>query len=508
MKDYVCGIDIGSSSLKVVFIAKDGSVIGPFRREIEAFHPQPMYVEQEPGQWFELVREILGEAFSTGMVDKYHIKAILPSAATHTVVLLDDAFRPVRRAIMWNDQRSAALAGECSYSEQVFELTNHLPSPMWSLFHNLWVKKYEPDNWKKVRYMMFPKDYLRFLLTGVYCTDYIDAEGTQLYDVHRREWSELLCSYLGFPKEQLPPLCHATDVAGGVTAAAAKELNLLEGTPVYVGTTDTALELVAAGAIRKGQATVKLATSGRICIITDKTYPHRQLVNYSHVKDGLYYVGTGTRSCTSSLRWYKDRFGKYESIQAMDEKKSVYAMLDEKAQNIPAGSQGLFFHPYLLGEFTPYSNDKLCASFIGASMKHTEAHFIRAILEGTAYSLRDCMRLLDAMGIKTDAEHLLLIGGGSASKLWGTILANILNLSLTVPKYSDSSFGGALLAGVASGMFTSLEEAFDTCNGISETIIPEGSDMDIYNKLFPVYTRIVSALMPIYEELGNVLVTG
>ena len=148
MKDYVCGIDIGSSSLKIVFIAKDGSVIGPFRREIEAFHPQPMYVEQEPGQWFELVREILGETFSTGLVDKYHIRQ--SCLVQQRIQWCCWTMRSGRlEEQLWNDQRSAALAGECSYSEQVFELTNHLPSPMWSLFHNLWVKKYEPDNWKK-----------------------------------------------------------------------------------------------------------------------------------------------------------------------------------------------------------------------------------------------------------------------------------------------------------------------------------------------------------------------
>jgi xylulokinase len=504
MKDYVCGIDIGSSTLKLMFVAEDGSVLGPFKREIETYFPQPFYVEQEPGQWYKLLKETLAEVFQMGMVDKYHIKAILPSAPTHTVVLLDQDFKPVRRAILWNDQRSASLAADFKDAQRVFALTNHMPSAMWSLFQNLWVKKNEPEIWKKVHYMMFPKDYLRFLMTGEYCTDYIDAEGSQFYDAQRKEWSPWLCSFLDFPVSQLPPLRHAMDLAGRVAPKAAQELNLLEGTPVYVGTTDTALEIVVAGALYKGQATIKLATSGRICVITDQAYPHPLLVNYSHVSAGLYYAGTGTRSCTTSLRWFKDQFVAEEMLRTKEEGKSVYALLDEEAAQIQPGSEKLFFHPYLLGEFTPYANDKLCASFIGATMKHTRAHFIRAILEGTAYSLRDSMNTLNQLGIPITAEHLLLIGGGSTSSLWSQILADVLNRSLAVPRYSDSSLGGAMLAGVSCGMFKDLEEAFFVCNEIKRIVRPIPQNVEIYDKLFSVYTKLVSTLLPVYEDLSQI----
>lgn len=508
MKEYVCGIDIGTSRLKLTFVAQDGSVLGPFGRELETVYPQPLYAEQDPEQWYKLTCEILHDIFKNGIIDKHQIKAIMPDAATHTVVLLDSDFLPVRRAIMWNDQRSAALAAACECAEYMFERTNHMPSAMSSLFQNLWVKTYEPDIWKTVRYMLFPKDYLRFRMTGVYCTDNIDAEGTQFYDVHRREWSDTLCGLMGFSPKQLPPIRKATDIAGEVTSQSAKEMQLCEGTPVFVGTTDTALEMVAAGAINKEQATVKLATSGRICVISDKPYPHKQLVNYSHVVDGLYYPGTGTRSCATSLRWYKDCFAQAEKIEADKTGQSVYHILDEKASTIPAGSEGLFYHPFLLGEFSPYSNEDLRASFIGASMNHNEAHFIRAVMEGTSYSLRDCMAVIEQVGLKIDAEHIILIGGGSRSHIWSGILSDILGKCLTVSRYSDSSFGGALLAGVASGMFSSLEDAVGRFCRSERVIFPEPSNVDRYNSLFPIYKQLVSALMPIYEHLSGELKKG
>lgn len=487
-----------------MFLAADGTMLGPFRREIETFFPEPFYVEQDPRQWYNLIGEALAEAFQTGLVDKSHIKALLPSSATHTVVLLDSHFKPVRRSIMWNDQRSAALASQFSEPERVFHLTNHLPSPMWSLFQNLWVKVHEPGVWSKVRYMLSPKDYVRFLLTGEYGTDYTDAEGTQLYDVHRKEWSGWLCGHLDFPVTNMPLLRRSTDLAGQVTPRAAEELGLLAGTPVYIGTTDTALEVMASGALDLEDTTIKLATSGRICVITDRVYPHELLVNYSHVIDGFYYVGTGTRSCTASLRWFRDQFAYKENEEAKASGKSVYAVLDNAAMDISPGCEGLFFHPYLLGEFTPYANDKLRASFVGVTMKHTRAHFVRAVLEGVAYSLRDGMNTLQDIGLgrKNLDQPLTLIGGGSISRLWGKILSEVLNRKLEVLKNSDSSLGGAMLAGVACGMFTDAHEAFRICNEITDVITPDPDNAASYDQLFHYYKDIVAVLLPVYERLG------
>ena len=489
MKRYVCGVDIGTSTLKITLLSDDGSTVGPFKRELVTDYPKPLYAQQDPMQWFEAFREVLQEAFITG-VRAEQIVAILPDAATHTTVLLDEYFAPVRPAIMWNDQRSAVLAERYAEKDRVFHLTNHYPGSMWSLFQALWVKENEPEAWRRVKYLLFAKDFFRWQLTGRYCTDHIDAEGSQFYDVHEKKWSDELCVLLDFQSERLPELCDASDVAGGLTKEAARSLGLLEGTSVFVGTTDTALEMVACGAIHRGQATVKLATSGRICVVAGRAYPHLQLVNYSHVVKGSYYPGTGTRSCATSLRWFRDSFSHGQT----------FSSLSEQAAAVPPGSDGLIYHPYLLGEFTPYSNDKLRASFTGMSMNHTAGHFVRAIMEGTAYSLRECMELLISLGVEIGSEPLLLIGGGGESELWAGILADVLERTVEIPANIDSSFGGALLAGVSIGMFANLEEAVSRACRKERAIRPNEENVRVYRWSFNKYRDLVRALLPIYEK--------
>lgn len=494
--------------MKLTLLSTENKIEGHYSREIMGIFPQVGWAEQDPDQWYHLLCAMLQDIFAENKIKPEEIIAIAPDAATHTTVLLDENFRPVRPAIMWNDQRAASIASEFSPSEraEIIETTLHPPGAMWSLCQNLWVKKYEPKIWKKVKYILFAKDYLRFRLTGEYVTDAIDAQGSQFYDVGGRCWSKRLCKLMEFEPDHLPMIQKPTDGAGSVTPKAAAQTGFAAGTKVITGTSDTVMEVLAAGAIEIGQSTIKLATSGRICIVTDRAYPHPQLVNYSHVIDGLWYPGTGTRSCATSLRWFKDNFAQYEQLAARERDISVYKILDEMAEKIPAGSEGLFYHPYLLGEFTPYSNANLRASFIGAGMKHTKAHFVRAILEGTAYSLKDCMAVLDGLNIQTKG-NIKLIGGGSISKLWGQIVADILNKEVEVPHTSDSSFGSALLAAVGARHFSSFGEAVDHCVKNSAIIKPNEENAKIYHQFFGVYKDIVQSLTNSYDKIAEILKT-
>lgn len=504
MDKYLLGIDIGSSALKITFLSTEGRTVGPFGSEIKMVAPRPGYVEQNPDSWMEIFANTFSDAIKHSGIDPADIIAIAPDATTHTTVLLDRDFRPVRPAIMWNDQRSVAIAERLKkeHGELIFRLTNHEPGAMWSLCQNLWVKENEPEKWAKVVHMVFAKDYLRFCLTGQYLTDYIDAQGSQFFDVEKNEWSDYLCGLMGFERSRLPEIKKPTDFAGVVTEEAAKRTGLKAGTKVYVGTTDTVMEVFAAGAVAKGESTVKLATSGRICVVSDKAYPHPMLVNYSHVAEGLWYPGTGTRSCASSLRWFKDNFARFEEVQAKKENRNVFAMLDEFAEKIPVGSDKLFYHPYLLGEFTPYANANLRASFIGASYSHTTAHFARAIMEGCAYSLRDCFSVIDELGLVANGKTRL-IGGGSGSKLWAGIVADVLQRTLVRPSVSDSSFGSAMLAGIGAGVFSDAGDAVAKCVKYTDEILPNPENFEKYNILFDYYKKIQKQLEGVYNELAG-----
>ena len=247
------------------------------------------------------------------------------------------------------------------------------------------------------------------------------------------------------------------------------------------------MEVYAAGAVHEGQATVKLATAGRICSITDHEVVDPRLVTYRHVVKGLWYPGTATKSCAASNRWYRDTFG-----GSFDE-------MSRAAEEVSRGCEGLFFHPYLQGEITPYLDDRLRASFVGAAGFHTKAHFNRAVLEGVAYSMKDCFATLVELGIAP--TQAVAIGGGAKSGLWRQILADMLNIPLKTVENVDSSLGSAMLAGVAVGVFASHADAVERCVREQGVTLPDPEGVDFYNERFKLYKEIQAALAPIYHKL-------
>lgn len=246
------------------------------------------------------------------------------------------------------------------------------------------------------------------------------------------------------------------------------------------------MEVFASGAVEKGNVTVKLATAGRICVITDRPYPDRHLVNYSHIADGLWYPGTATKAAASSYRWYRDTFG------------GDYRTLDADAAKVPIGCEGLLFHPYLNGELTPYADPQLCGSFTGVRATHTRSHFTRAVLEGVSLSLLDSKRYLNGLHIPYDATATL-IGGGAKGPLWRQITADALGMTLKTTESSDSSLGSAMLAGIAAGVFRDAKEAVDRCVKAADVVRPDAASTAQYAKLFTVYKQIHDALAPIYR---------
>lgn len=500
---YTLGIDLGSSGMKITYLGEDGRSIGPFSAEIPTIFPEPGWAEQNPDGWYDIFLELFAAATRASGISPGDICALAVDAATHTTVILDKNFHPLRNAIMWNDQRSHKVASCCQalYGEEILAKTYHAPSAMWSLCQLLWVREQEPHIWKQARHLLFAKDYLRLRMGGRYVTDYIDAEGSQLFHMETKKWDEHLCSLL---KQDIlfPEILDPLDQAGQISTDCARATGLTEGTPIYAGASDTVMEVLAAGAIHPDDATLKLATSGRICVITDRAYPHPLLVNYSHVIPGLWYPGSGTRSCATSLRWFKDQFCRQEQALAREADCSVYQLLDKAAQQIQPGCEGLIYHPYLLGEFTPYQDPDLRASFTGASMKHTHGHFVRSVMEGCAFSLLDSYKKLCELGIP-QPESFLLIGGGASSKVWSQIVADVLQMPMRKPAISDSSFGSSQLAAVAHGIFRDFQEANHLCAGDFTLIEPNPGNRQLYQEYFHIYKDIQRSLAPIYSQLAR-----
>lgn len=486
---YVLGIDFGGGASKATLLASDGHIVATNTVEYPTFYPKPGFAEQDPWDWYSATCRTIGEILAKSGVAPQDVAALSLDAATHTAVLMDENFQVLRPAIYWTDSRSTKEVAflKKNFLETIEREVLHKPDTIWTLPQLMWVRENEPEVWTKTRRIMFAKDFVRHQLTGDFVTDVIEAQGSMFFDYMRMTWSETLCGLLGITtdSELLPKLVQPTDVVGGITAKAAAETGLPEGTPVLCGTTDTVMEVFASGAVSRGQMTIKLATAGRICVVTDRAFPSQYLINYSHVVPGLWYPGTATKSCAASFRWFRDTFG------------GEYQQLAEAAAKVPVGCDGLIFHPYLNGELTPYADPKLCGSFIGMRAGHTKAHFTRAVFEGVALSMLDCRKALESIQIPHD-EIAVAIGGGAQSPVWRQILADVLGMTLIQKENSDSSFGSAMMAGTEVGLFPSLPEALSICSKEISRTFPNPENTAKYTKIFETYKAVHDALAPIY----------
>ncbi len=486
---YLLGIDFGGGASKATLIDTFGNIIAENTVEYPTLYPENGACEQNPEDWIKALQQNCTALLSKSLVNPKDILAVAIDSATHTSLVCDGDFKPLRNAMHWTDSRSKLQADRLrkELGEEIFKKSFHKPDTIWTLPQLVWLRENEPEIFAETKYIFFEKDYIRYYLTGIYCTDYIEAEGSMLFDCNKMQWDDELCKLAGITKDMLPPIVKPTDIIGKVTKSVAESTGLKEDTPVICGTTDTVMEVFASGAVNKGDITVKLATAGRICVITDKPYPDRHLVNYSHIANGLWYPGTATKSCAASYRWYRDTFG------------GEYAELDDGAKNIPIGCDGLIFHPYLNGELTPYADPTLCGSFTGLRATHTKAHFTRAVLEGVAYSLLDSKLYLDSLNIPYNTVATA-IGGGTKGKLWRQMIADTLGIALKTTESADSSLGSAMLAGIAVGVFENAEDAVKKCVKEIDITYPNPENTEKYRKVFEIYKKIHDALAPIYNE--------
>ena len=485
---YLLGIDFGGGASKATLLSENGDVCATSTVEYPTEYPMPGYAEQDPDLWVDATCKNIEAVLKKSGISPKDVAALSLDAATHTAVIMDESFNVIRPAIYWTDTRSTEEVKflKENYGQLIEKQVLHKADTIWSLPELLWIKNNEPENWSRVKRILFAKDYVRHFFTGDYVTDFIEAEGSMLFDVNKMEWSSELCQILDIDVDTMPRVVKPSDIVGAIQKKAAEVTGLCEGTPVLCGTTDTVMEVFASGAVSKGQMTLKLATAGRICVVTDKPYPDVNLINYSHIVDGMFYPGTATKACASSYRWFRDTFG------------GDYKELDEMANDIPIGSNGLIFHPYLNGELTPYANPKLCADFVGVRAFHTKAHFTRAVLEGVAMSMLDCKTALEGLNISHEGRAAI-IGGGGKSPLWRQMISDALGIELTEMKYSDSSFGSAMLAGIAVGIFESPEQAVEKCNEVISTTHPCPENTEKYRELFKKYKAVQKALEPIYN---------
>ncbi|SHE59029.1 xylulokinase [Desulforamulus putei] len=509
MQGLFLGIDIGTTGVKALVMDEQGQVVFQVTREYPLHVPRPGWAEQDPEDWYKATCDAVATILSRG-ISPGRIQGIGLTGQMHGSVFLDAQGRVIREAILWCDQRTA---DEC---RQITDLVGE--SGLIALVSNpalagftapkiLWLRNHEPENYRRVAKVLLPKDYIGWRLTGVFATDVSDASGMLLLDVVNRKWSAEMLAALEIPGSWLAEVFESPEVVGRVNVRGAAETGLPVGTPVVAGAGDNAAGAVGNGIIRPGMATASLGTSGVVFTpsLTPAVDQAGRLHTFCHAVPGQWHLMGVTMAAGGSLRWYRDTFAGEERAVAQLTGKDPYELLNDEAALIEPGSEGLLFLPYLSGERTPHADPLARGVFVGMSLKHTKGHFVRSIMEGVAFSLKDTVEIMSGLGIALD--DLRITGGGGRSPVWRQILADVLNMPLHVMENSDGpAYGAAILGAVGAGCWNSVPEAVAaTCSRQQlQGVTPIPQNAARYQKIYQIYADTYPPLKPLFKRLGEI----
>lgn len=449
----VVGLDVGTSGVKGIALAPDGTVVARASRHYPLSTPHPQWSEQDPDDWWRASSEVMEELSAKAGPPS----GIGLSGQMHGLVALDASDRPVRPAILWNDQRCEE---ECDQIEErigfdrLIQLTGNRALTGFTAPKLLWMRSHEPATYERIRSVLLPKDYVRLQLCGEHAGDVSDCSGTLLFDVAARDWSEAVTSELEIERDWLPPALESPVISGRTA----------DGIPVAAGAGDQAAGALGVGVLTPGPVSVVLGTSGVVFAALDDYAPDPlgRTHTFCHAVPGRWHSMGVMLSAAGSLEWLRSALG---TDLGFDE-------LVAEAERWEPGTEGLVFLPYLVGERTPHADPEARASFVGITVRHDRGALVRAVLEGVCFGLRDCLDVLTESGV--DATAGIASGGGAASDTWLRIAASVLGLPLARTSVSDgAAFGAALLGGVAAGVWRDVEQASQATVRITETIDPD-----------------------------------
>jgi len=498
------GIDVGTGGTRALIMDVQGQVVASASAEHQHFaSPRPGWAEQDPRNWWQACGVAVRKALQSGNIRAEDIGCVGFSGQMHGAVLLDSADEVVRPAIIWCDQRSEA---QCSELEQLIgrnaliRLTCNPPLTNFTVTKFLWVRETEPQAWGRVAHVMLPKDYVRFRLTGERAIDMADASGTLLLDVANRKWSAEVLGKTGIDQKLLPALFESPQVCGNVSAAGSDATGLKVGTPVVAGAGDQAAGAVGMGIARVGAVSATIGTSGVVFASTDRPAmdPQGRLHTFCHAIPGRWHVMGVTQAAGLSLRWYRDQFGEASPGVQKKDGRDPYDVFAEEAATAPAGSEGAFWAPYLMGERTPHLDPNARGAMVGLTASHTRAHVIRAILEGVAFSLKDTFTIFEEMKVPVTA--IRLGGGGARSSLWRQIQADVYAHEVEVVAAEEgAAYGAAILAGTGAGAWASVEQACNAIVRVAKKITPNQKDSATLQQAYRGYRKIYPALRQLAE---------
>lgn len=502
---YLLGIDIGTSGTKTVLFDRGGNPISSSTAEYPLYQPEIGWAEQDPQDWWNAVCITINQVIKDSNINPESISGIGLSGQMHGLVMLDGDGNVLRKSIIWCDQRTAKECVEITEKvgeKRLIDITANPALTGFTASKILWVRNNEPEIYEKCRKILLPKDYIRYMLTGEFATEVSDASGMQLLDIKNRCWSKEVLNALDIPIEYLGDVHESIVVSGKVHKKAAEVTGLKEDTPVVGGAGDQAAGAIGNGIIKSGQISSTIGTSGVVFahldepIIDEKGRVH----TFCHAVPGAWHMMGVTQGAGLSLKWFRDNFCTNEIEVAKGMGIDPYVLMTKEAEKVPAGSRGVIYLPYLMGERTPHLNPKAKGVFFGLSAAHTKNEMLRAVIEGVSYSLLDCMEIIKDTGM--NPTNVMVSGGGGKSELWRQILADMFNCKVSTNKSSEGpALGVALLAGVGTGVYKDIDEACSIAISENSVQFPKEENSLVYKRYYEIYKKIYDDLKGTFELL-------
>ncbi len=500
MEKLLLGIDIGTSACKVAVFNLQGKVLSQSSKEYRVYYPHSGFVEQNPNEWWESVCTAIKETIASSKINPSQIAGIGIDGQSWSAIPIDKKGNVLCNTPIWMDTRADDICKETINRigfDRIFMLSGNSFEPTYSTPKILWFKKNMPDVYNSTYKFLQSNSFIAFKLTGQISQDLSQGYGIHSFNMKEGKWDDSFCEELGFDRDKLPEIFQCHDVIGEVTGVAAAQTGLVKGTPVVAGGLDASCGTLGAGVIKVGQTQEQGGQAGGMSICLDSAIAHQKLILSFHVIPELWLLQGGTVGGGGAIKWFKQELGAFEETEAKAKGSNPFKVMDEEAEKIPVGSDGLIFLPYMAGERSPLWDKKAKGVFFGLGYNKTRAHIIRAIMEGCAFALQHNLKTAEEIGVGTD--KLVAMGGAANSRLWTQMKADITGKTINVPTSDTATtLGAAILAGVGTGLYKSFDQAVEDTIVITRTHEPDLQAHARYKNNYEIYLEL-------YEKLKDTM---
>ncbi|MBE5984786.1 MAG: xylulokinase [Paenibacillaceae bacterium] len=501
MKPYLLGIDVGTSACKIAVFDRNGTVLETATGEYEVYYPQTGWAEQDPDEWWRVICSTMKYIFSKSQIKPEEIAGIGIDGQSWSAIAVDKEGSVLTNTPIWMDTRADDICRELSEKvgeQRIFEVAGNSLQPSYSTAKIIWYQRNMPQVYENIDKVLQSNSYIAYRLTGQMTQDLSQGYGFHCFDMHTGTWDQAMCEALGIPAHILPDIHPCHEVIGTVTKAAAAQSGLAEGTPVVAGGLDAACGTLGAGVIHAGETQEQGGQAGGMSICIDSYKADPRLILSCHVVPGKWLLQGGTTGGGGAMRWLEKEFGAFEREEGRRTGKSSLDLFNEEAGNVAPGSDGLIFLPYMAGERSPLWNPYAKGVYYGMDFGKTKGHFIRAVMEGVAMSLRHNLEVAAEAGASVDV--LRAMGGSANSLLWTQIKSDVTGKPVIVPSSDTATtLGAAILAGVGVGIYEDFEEAVKLTVENKRYHVPNQADRNIYDRNYRKY-------LSLYEHLKDMMV--